>query len=100
MLWIFCNKVWKIFQPLDASRIDQTPQDICLFSALDVNQFLRRIEEISTRTAQGAGEDYLTVFVRTIRDGNEKEALERLRVVRLALAKYLARWSVLSAGNS
>lgn len=79
-------------------RADVIPvfQDVCLFTGNDINHFLRRIEEISMRTSQGAGDDYLSVFIRTINNGNEKEALERLRIVRLALAKYLARWSSLS----
>jgi nuclear pore complex protein Nup85 len=52
---------------------------------------LQKLEEVFVRTSQGSGEEYLSVFTRAIKGGGEKEAIERLNVVRLALARYFAR---------
>ncbi|KAF8074701.1 nucleoporin Nup85-like protein [Lyophyllum atratum] len=60
-----------------------------LFSSADVSELLRKLEEVFVRTSQGAGEEYLSVLIRTVK--GEGEALERLRLVRLALARYFAR---------
>ncbi|KAJ4479675.1 nucleoporin Nup85-like protein [Lentinula edodes] len=65
-----------------------------LFSFNDVTELLRKLEEISIRSSQGSGDDYLTVLIRTIKGGGEKEALERLKQVRLAIARYFARCTV------
>ncbi|KAG5641793.1 hypothetical protein DXG03_004179 [Asterophora parasitica] len=61
------------------------------FSSASASELLRKLEEIFVRTSQGAGDEYLSVLIRTVQGGGEKEALERLRLVRLALAKYFAR---------
>ncbi|CAK5267637.1 unnamed protein product, partial [Mycena citricolor] len=68
-----------------------------LFSTSGATALLCKLEEIFTRSAQGAGSDYLDMFARTIRGAGDKEALDRLKTVRLALAKYLARSAVLGA---
>ncbi|KAF5369464.1 hypothetical protein D9758_002731 [Tetrapyrgos nigripes] len=65
-----------------------------LFSTSDAAELLKKLEEISIRASQGSGDDYLSVLVRTIKGGGEKDALERLKVVRLALARYFARCTV------
>jgi nuclear pore complex protein Nup85 len=63
------------------------------------------MEEVQTRTSQGSGEDYLSVLVKIIRSsggkgtGGEKEALNKLKTVRLALAKYFARCGVIGVGG-
>jgi nuclear pore complex protein Nup85 len=70
-----------------------------LFSSAGVSELLRKVEEVFTRASQGSGEDYLSVLVRTIKGGTEKEALDRLKTVRLALARYFARYTARSVGG-
>ncbi|KAJ4470133.1 Nup85 nucleoporin-domain-containing protein, partial [Lentinula aciculospora] len=62
-----------------------------LFSSSDAIELLRKLEEIFIRSSQGSGDDYLTVLVRIVKGGSEKEALERLKTVRLAIARYFVR---------
>ncbi|KAJ7765398.1 Nup85 nucleoporin-domain-containing protein [Mycena maculata] len=68
-----------------------------LFSASGAAELLGKLEEISTRSSQGCGGDYLDILARTIQGGGHKEALDRLKTVRLALARYYARSAVLSS---
>ncbi|KAJ3718910.1 Nup85 nucleoporin-domain-containing protein [Lentinula raphanica] len=65
-----------------------------LFSLSDAIELLRKLEEICTRSSQGSGDDYLAVLIRIVKGGSEKEALEQLKTVRLAIARYLARCTV------
>lgn len=58
---------------------------------------LRRLEEVSLRTGQGCGEDYLTILGRVLKVAGPKEALKRLEILRLALARYLARCTIANA---
>lgn len=57
-------------------------------------ELLRKIEEVFVRTSQGSGRDYLSVLQRLTPGAGEKDALERLKTVRLALAKYIARCTI------
>jgi len=68
-----------------------------LFSTAGATELLSKLEEIFTRSSQGSGGDYLDILTRTIKGGGHKEALDRLKIVRLALARYFARSAVLSA---
>lgn len=70
-----------------------------LFSLSGASMLLQKLEEIFIRTSHGAGVDYLSVLLRVIRGKAEREALERLKTVRLALAHYFARCSVLAVDN-
>ena len=70
-----------------------------LFSPEDACILLRRLEEICSRTAQGGGSDYLSVLTRTTKNKDEKQALQRLQIIRLALAKYYARCGVVGVGG-
>ncbi|KAG7093511.1 hypothetical protein E1B28_007185 [Marasmius oreades] len=70
-----------------------------LFSSNDLVLLLRRLEEIHIRTSQGCGDDYLNVLLRTIHGKSEKDALDRLKPVRFALAKYFARCTVSGSHN-
>ena len=81
-----------------------------VFSHDDAYELLRYLEEIYTRAEQGAGAEYLGALDRIMRgnatnpDGNAvdnsktkvdiESTLGQLQVVRLALARYLARCSV------
>lgn len=67
-----------------------------LFSASGAAELLSKLDEIFTRSSQGSGGDYLDILTRTIHGGGHKEALDRLKTVRLALARYFARSAVLS----
>lgn len=63
-----------------------------LFSASDVIELLKRLEEVQTRSAQGCGEDYLAALLKTMKGkGGEREALQKLMSTRLALAKCYAK---------
>jgi nuclear pore complex protein Nup85 len=57
-------------------------------------ELLRKIEEISIRSSQGSGRDYLSVLQRVMPGAGETEALDRLKTVRLALARYIARCTI------
>ncbi|RDB15810.1 Nuclear pore complex protein Nup85 [Hypsizygus marmoreus] len=70
---------------------------ILLFSSSGASELLRKLEEVFVRTSQGAGDDYLSVLMRTMKGGGEKEALDRLKIVRLALARYFARCTTVQA---
>ncbi|KDR68007.1 hypothetical protein GALMADRAFT_79171 [Galerina marginata CBS 339.88] len=71
-----------------------------LFSSSGAALFLQKLEEIFVRSSQGAGDDYLPVLIRVIGCRGEKEALERLKTVRLSLAHYFARSLVLGVSGS
>ena len=70
-----------------------------LFNSEDVCILLYTLQEITTRTSHGAGSDYLSILARSTKTKDEKGALQRLQIVRLALAKYFARWGAVSAGG-
>ncbi|KAJ7066584.1 nucleoporin Nup85-like protein [Mycena amicta] len=89
-------KLWWAVILCDAVDLLQYPSSL-LFSASSAAELLNKLEEIFTRSAQGSGADYLDILARTIPGGGHKEALERLKTVRLALARYFARSAVLSA---
>jgi nuclear pore complex protein Nup85 len=69
------------------------------FEVSEVFELLRRLEEVQTRAAQGSGSEYLGALMRQLRKGGEREALRQLESVRLALARYFARCSVLAVGG-
>ena len=46
------------------------------------------------RTKQGSGDDYLDVLARILEVDGAREALRRLDVLRLALARYLAKYTI------
>ena len=71
-----------------------------LFSSTSASLLLQKLEEIFVGSSQGAGDDYLIVLTRVIGGRGEKEALERLKTVRLALAQYFARCLVLGVGGN
>ncbi|KJA25724.1 hypothetical protein HYPSUDRAFT_134002 [Hypholoma sublateritium FD-334 SS-4] len=68
-----------------------------LFSSSAASLLLQRLEDIFTRTSQGAGADYLSVLTRVIKSKSEREAVDQLKTVRIALARYFAR-SLVSRG--
>ncbi|KAI0917961.1 hypothetical protein AcW1_006947 [Taiwanofungus camphoratus] len=73
--------------------------DSMLFTTSDACLLLHRLEEIHIRSAQGSTADYLSVLARTTKSGGEKHALQRLQVVRLALARYYAKCGVIGVGG-
>jgi len=60
-----------------------------LFSSSDTSELLLKLEEVFVRTSQGAGDEYISVLTRAV--NGEGEAIERLKLVRMALARYFAR---------
>jgi len=73
--------------------------EVMPFDVSEVFELLRRLEEVQTRAAQGSGLGYLSALVMQIEKGGEREALRHLESVRLALARYFARCSVLAVGG-
>lgn len=69
---------------------------VMLFSVTAVNEFTRKVEEVVTRTSYG-DIDYLGTLMQCMK-GGEKEALNRLKLVRAALAKYYARCTIANVG--
>jgi nuclear pore complex protein Nup85 len=67
---------------------------VLLFSPSEACVLLQKLEEVHVRAIQGSGDDYLSVLRRTIKGGSEKDALERLKTVRLAIARYFASCTV------
>ncbi|KAK7012223.1 nuclear pore complex protein Nup85 [Favolaschia claudopus] len=88
-------KSWWAVTLYDAVELLQY-RSALLFSAAGAAELLAKLEEIFVRTSQGSGGDYLDILARTIAGGGYKEALDRLKTVRLALARYFARSAVLS----
>jgi nuclear pore complex protein Nup85 len=70
-----------------------------LFSSADASEFLFRVQEIDVAVSQGAGEDYLAVLTKMHKIDSEQEAFARLRPVRLALARYMARCGIIGVGG-
>jgi nuclear pore complex protein Nup85 len=69
----------------------------------DAYELLRHLEEVYTRADQGSGAQYLSALDRIMRVDEPElanrlvdvdSALSQLQVVRLALARYLARCAV------
>jgi nuclear pore complex protein Nup85 len=71
-----------------------------LFTSSEASLLLQKLEEIFVGASQGAANDYLSTLVRVLSVRGEKEALERLTVVRLALARYFGRSLVLGVGGT
>jgi nuclear pore complex protein Nup85 len=69
-----------------------------LITTDDAYELLRYLQNIYTQAALGAGSDYLEVLARITMRGKgstaETEALQSLDIVRLVLARYLARCTV------
>lgn len=72
--------------------------DELLISVDDAYELLRHLEEIYMRAEQGSAAEYLGALEKMMGGkpaGTESNALGQLEVVRLALARYLARCSTL-----
>ncbi|KAK0488650.1 nucleoporin Nup85-like protein [Armillaria novae-zelandiae] len=83
---------WAILLCDSVELLQQGPA--LLFSPSSAADLLKKLEEICIRTSQGSGQDYLGVLLRRLKGGGEKEALEHMKTVRLALAKYFARCAI------
>lgn len=77
----------------------QVIDEVMLFTSSEVCMLLQRLEEITSRTLQGSGMDYLPILARIMRNGDEVKTLQRLQTVRLALARYYARCGVIGVGG-
>ena len=73
--------------------------DVMSFEVTEVFKLLRGLEKVQTRTTQGADPEYLSALMLQMEKGAEREALRQLESVRLALARYFARCSVLAIGG-
>ncbi|KAJ6581722.1 Nup85 nucleoporin-domain-containing protein [Mycena capillaripes] len=90
------------FQQLPMFRDDVAPKAWWAVMLCDVAVDLLQYRPYLLFSGSGAAEllrsggDYLDVLTRKIHGGGHKEALERLKTVRLALARYFARSALLS----
>ncbi|CAE7174105.1 unnamed protein product [Rhizoctonia solani] len=91
-------RAWQAVVLLDAASLLEGSEEELLITTDDAYELLRYLQNIYTQVALGAGSDYLQVLARiTMRgkgDAAEKEALQSLDIVRLVLARYLARCTV------
>lgn len=91
-------RAWQAVVLLDAASLLEGSEEEMLITTDDAYELLRYLQNIYTQAALGAGEDYLHVLarmtMRTKGKGAEAEALRSLDVVRLVLARYLARCTV------
>lgn len=69
------------------------------FTSEDACLLLHKLEEICTRTSQGNGSDYITVWGKILKNEDEKWLLQKLQVVRFVLARYFARCGVIGVGG-
>ena len=69
------------------------------FTSIDATLLLHRLEEIHIRASQGSEDEYLAILARTTKTGGQAYALQRLQIVRLALARYYAKCSVIGVGG-
>ncbi|KAG1817067.1 Nup85 nucleoporin-domain-containing protein [Suillus subaureus] len=60
---------------------------------------LQHLEEVIARTDQGSGDEYLRILISKLGSGGTSEALHALQGVRLALAKYFARCTMIGTGG-
>ena len=86
-----------IFLPFSPPAVLCTGQ-VMLFTSEEACLLIRKLDEICSR-AQNPGSDYLSVVARATKSRDEKHALQKLQIVRLALAKYYARCSVIGVGG-
>ena len=55
---------------------------------------------MALRASQGDGDEYLSILARVLNSGGQKEALRRVDLLRLALARFLARSALTSSHMS
>ncbi|KAG1899467.1 Nup85 nucleoporin-domain-containing protein [Suillus fuscotomentosus] len=60
---------------------------------------LQHLEEVIARTDQGSGDEHLRILVAKLGSGGTTEALHALQGVRLSLAKYFARCTMIGTGG-
>jgi nuclear pore complex protein Nup85 len=70
-----------------------------LFPYASACVLLQHLEEVVARTDQGSGDEYLRVLISKLHSGGTAEALHALQGVRLALAKYFARCTMIGTGG-
>ncbi|CAE6471663.1 unnamed protein product [Rhizoctonia solani] len=91
-------RAWQAVVLLDAASLLEGSEEELLITTDDAYELLRYLQNIYTQTALGAGSDYLEVLARITMRGKgsaaETEALQSLDIVRLVLARYLARCTV------
>lgn len=71
-----------------------------LFSYSSACLLLQRLDDILSRTAQGASEDYLKTLDAKLRVEGQQDPQKQLQLVRLALAKYFARCAMIGTGGT
>ncbi|KAH9829993.1 Nup85 nucleoporin-domain-containing protein [Rhodofomes roseus] len=91
-------KSWWAVLLSDAVELLQNSENM-FFTSVDATLLLHRLEEIHIRSSQGSADEYLAILARTTKTGGEAHALQRLQVVRLALARYYAKCAVIGVGG-
>ncbi|KAJ8594775.1 hypothetical protein M405DRAFT_857859 [Rhizopogon salebrosus TDB-379] len=72
---------------------------VLLFSYANACILLQHLEEVIARTDQGSSDEYLRVLISKLGCGGTTKALRALQGVRLALAKYFARCTMIGTGG-
>lgn len=70
-----------------------------LYSSSGAVELLKRLEEVHLGASQGAGDDYLSVLMVTMKGSDGSEPLQRLKSARLSLAKYYAKCTMVAGGR-
>jgi nuclear pore complex protein Nup85 len=73
--------------------------DLMLYSSSGAVELLKRLEEVHLGASQGAGDDYLSILMVTMKGSDDSEALQRLKSARLSLAKYYAKCTMVAGGR-
>ncbi|KAH8991666.1 Nup85 nucleoporin-domain-containing protein [Lactarius akahatsu] len=73
--------------------------NLMLYSSSGAVELLKRLEEVHLGASQGAGDDYLSILMVTMKGSDESEALQRLKSARLSLAKYYAKCTMVAGGR-
>ena len=71
---------------------------VLFFTTAEACDLLKKLEEVHFRSSNGAGEDYLLILSRILRRG-QRECLQRMMTVRLALARYFSRCTMIGVGG-
>ncbi|KAG2142873.1 Nup85 nucleoporin-domain-containing protein [Suillus bovinus] len=94
----FSPKSWWAVLLYDSQRLLQHDATL-LFPYASARVLLQHLEEVIARTDQGSGDEYLRVLIAKLGSGGTNEALHALQGVRLALAKYFARCTMIGTGG-
>lgn len=95
----FCSMVRKRTSYTRAGCLTFLLDAALLFPYASACILLQHLEEVIARTDQGSGDEYLRVLISKFGSGGTTEALHALQGVRLALAMYFSRCTMIGTGG-